>query len=116
MIEIKDSVFEPEVVRRRKEDVVEFLSGNTYFYKVFIYTQGKTMPYVDSITYFLHSSIENNVRTIKRKPSNEYCKIEIETPGIFKVKATISYKDGKVENVEHYLNFPKELKEFGIIK
>lgn len=116
MIEIKDSVFDPEIIRRRKEDISEYLKGNKYFYKVFIYAQGKTMPYVDSITYFLHSSIENNVRTIKRRPSNEYCKIEVETPGIFKVRATIYYKDGEVEHKEHYLNFSKELKEFGIIK
>jgi transcription initiation factor IIF auxiliary subunit len=55
-------------------------------------------------------------RTIKRKPSNEFCKIEIMTPGIFKVQIKIFFKDGKVEHREHYLNFAKELREFGIIK
>lgn len=78
------------------------------YYKVWIYLEGNDLPYVENVTYTLHETFKNPVRTVPRSPSNPNCTLVIWTWGVFLVKATIVDKQGFTYLVNHQLTYDKQ--------
>lgn len=107
-IEICDSVFEPGTTSKNtffKE------SGKRNLYKVWLYLEGMDLPYVESVTYFLHSSFPNPRTNIQRTPDNPNCSLIIWTWGIFTVKGTVVLKDGSKLDISHQLTYNISFKD-----
>lgn len=119
-IEVKDSCFDPDLprtpstkvyVRKRKRPLTDSSTteyGRTY-YKVWLYLEGRDLPYIESVTYTLHQSYENPIQTVRRTPSNPHCKLAIWAWGIFELKATLLDKKGFSYLVTRELTYHTEL-------
>ena len=108
-VQIKDTVFDPDLPRSAPKRVNVREQDGTTFYKVWLYLEGDDLPYVDYVTYTLHETFQNPVRTVRLTPSNPTCQLIIWTWGIFTVKATIVDKRGLTFEISHYLTYEREL-------
>lgn len=118
---IIDTVFDPDVYgiepypRIPPENVLDVRyhkSGSSSLYKIWIYLAGYDLPFVDNITYQLHSSFENPYRRVERNLTNPDCRLVIWTWGIFQINGTILDKSGRTYSISHHLNYGNLLKEF----
>lgn len=114
-IEVKDTVFDPNLPADspRKVHVRRGADGKS-LYKVWLIVSGYDLPYVQSVTYRLHSTFSDRVRRVRRSVSNPNCQLVIWTWGLFKVKVTIEDKSNRRFEVEHDLSYDKELQKPGI--
>ena len=107
-IEICDSVLEPESYSK---DILYKQSGNKKLYKVWLYLKGQDLPYVENVTYILHSSFHNPQKIVRRTPSNNNCSLVIWTWGLFIVKGTTLFKDGSKYEMSHSLTYSDSFNE-----
>ncbi len=109
-IEVKDSVFDPDLPRTSSSKIY-FRVGTDgkIYYKVWLYLEGNDLPYIKSVTYTLHESFREPNQTVRRTSSNPNCKLLIWTWGLFTVGATIIDKKGRTYKVSHELRYDKEL-------
>lgn len=105
-IELKSSLFDPHSSDQR---VLVRRTPSRPLYRVFLYLDGQDLPFVDSVTYYLHPTFNDPVRTVARTPSNPICKLEIWTWGIFAIEATIKDKTGARHQLSHYLTYDREI-------
>lgn len=109
-IEVKDTVLDPNLPADPLREIHFRKEGeDTYYYKVWLYLDGRDLPYVDSVTYTLDQTFPNPNRTVRRTPSNPNCQLVIVTWGLFTVTATIVDKKGFRYEVTHQLNYDREL-------
>ncbi len=80
-------------------------------YKVWIYLDGPSLPFVDRVTYVLHPTFPNPERTLARSLSNPNCEMVIWAWGVFTLKAVVEDKQGKLLKINHYLTFGRQLQE-----
>jgi len=106
-LEIKDTVFDPASDDTKR--VGARRDGKTLYYKVFLYLDGPDLSLVESVTYTLHKTFRDPVRTIRRTPSNPTCQLVIWTWGVFSVKADIVDKRGLTFRLSHFLRYESEL-------
>ena len=117
-VNIKDSILNPQ------ESIIG-ASSNAHFktniskndrtyYKVYIYLEGKDLPFVKRIKYKLHDTFRNPIRTIERTPNNPNCVLVIWTWGLFKIKAEIEDTIGNKFVVEHQLIYGQEINDENI--
>lgn len=122
-IEVRDSVFDlsiygldpfspitsdtPKIVYVRSK-------GSKPTYKVWLYLFGNDVPYVESVTYTLHATFSEPVRTIRRTLANPNCQLVIWTWGLFEVKAAIRDKTGGLQEIRHNLTYGRQLELPGI--
>jgi len=111
-IEVRDTVFDPDVPRANARVHFYKEDGKTIF-KVHLYLQGYDLPYIESVTYTLHETFLRPNRTVRRTPSNPNCKLMIWTWGLFVVKATIVDIKGFNYSLEHALTYDRELPPAG---
>lgn len=107
-IELCDSAFEPG---SNSKNTLFKESGKRNLYKVWLYLDGMDLPYVESVTYFLHSSFPKPRTRIQRTPNNPNCSLIIWTWGIFTVKGTVTLKDGSKLDVSHQLTYNISFKD-----
>ncbi len=112
-VEVKDTVFDPDLSRSVPQRVRVRRSGTTTLYKVWLYLDGRDLPYVESVTYTLHETFRNPNRTVRRKPSNPNCQLVIWTWGVFTIRATIRDKVGRTYSLVRKLTYDKELPKSG---
>lgn len=110
-IGVKDSVYDPN--SRRREVVVRRQPGKSSRYKVNLYLEGEDLPYVRSVTYELHPTFPNRIRTVERNATNPNCKLQIWTWGLFTVKAIVMDKRGQEYVFHHDLSYDQELSSDG---
>lgn len=114
-IYVVDSIHDPESSVR--DTVYTRSTGDSrLLYKVWLYLDGPSLPFVNKVTYHLHPTFPRPVQTIVRTPSNPNCKFTIWTWGIFTVRAVVEDKQGGLTEVEHYLTYDRELREPGLKK
>lgn len=109
-IEVRDSVFSPlSPAGPAEARVIRFRKGDKHpLYKVWIYLDGVRVPFVDRVTYALHSSFRDPLRTVARSPSNPNCALELWTWGIFDVGVTIWEKSGERSELVHRLTYDRD--------
>lgn len=111
-VEVKSSVFDPNLPPDhpgRKVYVMQSQDSRP-LYKVWIYLQGKDLPYVQRVTYRLHETFEDPVRVVERSPSNPNCELVIWTWGLFEVGVAIEDKSERIYETVHRLGYDEELK------
>ncbi len=109
-LEVKDSVLDPDSIdsKIRYQPLVQ---SERALYQVFIYLDGPALPFVESVTYILHETFPDRIRTVRRTPSNPRCKLEVRTWGTFEVIAEVLEKKGTSFRLIHPLTYDREIKE-----
>jgi transcription initiation factor IIF auxiliary subunit len=110
-ISIRDSLFDPSSDPASTERVVTVRKGDRPLYKVWIYLDGRDLPYFDRVTYQLHPTFPNPVHTVRRTISNPRCQIVIWTWGIFTVRGTVYDKQGRTYTLSHRLEYSRQLQQ-----
>ena len=113
---VKDSVFDPnlsadptQAARARHTVYVKFRDAQP-LYKVWLYLEGRDLPYVESVTYLLPQQLFDPAeRTVRRELTNQNCQLIIWTPGYFPVRASIRDKLGRVYDITRELSYGREL-------
>jgi hypothetical protein len=108
-LKVRDSLFEPGTSDRKvyldneKPDLV--------FYRVWLFLEGRDLPYVSRVTYHLHETFRDPVRVVPRTASNPNCALDIWTWGVFRVLALVEDKRGSTVELSHKLTYANQLKE-----
>ncbi|MGG8495025.1 pYEATS domain-containing protein [Tenacibaculum sp. TC6] len=116
-LRVKDSLFNPDERSIKGIDVAYYKKQNKEgitYYKVHLYIDGMDLAFVKKVTYILHKSFKNPVRTIERRPDNPHCKLILWTWGLFEIRVEIEDINGQKTELEHYLSYGKEIKEGNI--
>ena len=108
-IAVRDTVFNPNVSQGLERKVHVRERDGKYLYKVWIYLEGVELPYVQSVTYWLHHTFANPAQKVVRSVSNPNCQLIIWTWGLFTVRAEIEDKRGNIYEVSHELSYDKQL-------
>ena len=119
-IKVRDSAFDPDeygldpfdfkAPPGRKRIVHVDMSGSKPAYKIWLYLVGNDVPYVESVTYMLHHTFPDPVRTVRRTLENPQCQLVIWTWGLFEVRAVVTDKRGGRVELIHKLTYGKQLK------
>jgi transcription initiation factor IIF auxiliary subunit len=78
-------------------------------YRVHLYVEGPDLPYVRSVTYTLHPTFSDRVRTVTRSASNPNCLLTIWTWGVFEVGVRIEDKKGTTYDLTHAMRYGEEV-------
>ena len=111
-VEIRDTVFDPDT--SDKQVHVRQAKGGKPHYKVWLYIDGEDLPYVKKMTYILHPTFLDRERKVKRSMTNPNCQLVIWTWGIFAVRALLEDKRGEIYELDHMLEYDKQLEEEGV--
>jgi transcription initiation factor IIF auxiliary subunit len=107
-VQIKDTVFDPDAADQVQKVMIR-KRGQTTYYKVFLFLEGEDVALVESVTYILHKTFANPIRTVSRRPSNPNCQLVIWTWGMFTVRGKIVDKRGRTFEISHPLTYEKQL-------
>ena len=120
-LDVYDSLFNPyeEPVKGEKRKAyyrkIKNQKGQeTVLYKVWLCVDGPDLPFVDSVTYHLHPTFPNPVKTVMCSPENPKAAIHIWTWGIFTVEVTIKDIRGRLMETSHYLTYDRALRDENI--
>ena len=91
-IQVRNSLTDPGV--DNTAPIHYFKKGSTNFYKVWIFLEGRDLPYVDYVVYHLHESFNEPVRKIPRSASNPNCMLVTWTWGTFELVVEVVDKKG----------------------
>lgn len=113
-IKIKDSLFDPDGKNSSKQLIAHYRkdasrSDKTH-YKVFLYIEGKDVPFIKKVKYTLHKTFRNPVKIIERKPDNPHCSLILWTWGVFTVNIELEDMSGEKIYMQHYMNYGNEIK------
>jgi transcription initiation factor IIF auxiliary subunit len=108
-VQVKDTVFDPNLPPSTKIKVQVRKEDSTTYYKVWLYLEGEDVPWVESVTYILHETFRNPERTVRLTPSNPNCQLVIWTWGVFTVKAKILDKRGQTFEILYRLTYDRQL-------
>lgn len=82
--------------------------GQQYYdWRVFVDATPDLLDRIDRVTYFLHPTFPNPVRTVD-DPSTKFA-LDSSGWGEFKVRAQVHLKDGSTIEASHMLNLTQEL-------
>jgi hypothetical protein len=109
-VTLHDTVFDPDGGPQARTEVRyrQDRSGTT-LYKVWLYLQGRDLPYVQRVIYKLHPTFPNPERVVERSIRNPNCEIILWTWGLFEVTAIIEDKKGRLYELRHQLEYDREL-------
>ncbi|HEU4391766.1 MAG TPA: pYEATS domain-containing protein [Blastocatellia bacterium] len=108
-IKVVDTVFDPSLPPNAPRTVYVRRNPDAPLYKVWLYLSGYDLPYVQSVTYILHPTFTDPIRTVPRNVTNPNCQLVIWTWGLFEVAATIRDKQDRTFEIRHQLMYDKEL-------
>jgi hypothetical protein len=83
-------------------------------YKIWVYLEGPDLPFVDKVTYHLHSSFRNPTKVVRRTPSNTDCRLVLRTWGIFTIDTEIELQNGNIYELSHRLSYNEMFDRPGI--
>lgn len=120
-VRIIDTLFDPDkygpelsegAIRQLTPELSYHESDGSSLYKVWILLAGGDLPRVDSVTYRLHETFDNPIRTVQRNLTNQDCRITIWTWGIFQINATVLDKVGRTYSLSHQLTYGDVLSKY----
>jgi len=106
-INLRDSVYEPGATGGTI--LYDASLPDRARYRVWLYLDGPDLPYVKSVTYTLHPTFPDPVRTVPRSASNPYCAIAIWTWGTFDVVGDVEDKGGRRHVLKHNMGYDREI-------
>lgn len=80
-------------------------------YQVFLFLNGRDVPYVEFVQYVLHPSFVEPIRTVRRTPDNPTCKLAVWAWGEFPMNSVVRLKDGEELNIRHRFQFSSEVEK-----
>ena len=107
---IKDTAFDSD----RNDKVIYYrqtANQDQPLYKVWIYLDGPSLPFVKQVRYILHPTFADPERVVARTVANPNCELIIWTWGIFTVTARVEDKEGNSISLEHYLTYGQQLED-----
>ncbi|MEE9552966.1 MAG: pYEATS domain-containing protein [candidate division Zixibacteria bacterium] len=107
-IKIIDSAFDPDLESKKPKKIYYNNVGEKTVYKVWIFLEGKSLPYIKDVTYILHPTFADPIKTISRSSKNPRCKLEIWTWGLFQLRVKIRNKKGEVFEKTHNLTYNRD--------
>jgi transcription initiation factor IIF auxiliary subunit len=107
-LRVVDTVFDPSKSDRK---VYVKKSGDYTLYKVWLFLDGVDLPFVNYVTYQLHSSFRNPNRTVYRTVANPNCQLIIWTWGLFTVNVEVVDKSGVHYVFDHRMGYDRELEK-----
>ena len=113
-IEVRDSIFDPNLRPEDPRRVYVREQNGQSLYKVWVYLSGYDLPYVKSTTYILHSTFSDPVRRVRRTLANPNCQLVLWTWGLFEIRVKVEDKANRLYELVHMLNYDKELSKPGI--
>lgn len=114
-IKVVDTIIPP--YSSKKMGYIDKSSTNKNpYYRVWMYLEGPDLPYVEKVTYVLHSTFNNPLRSVNRTPANPNCSVDIWTWGIFTVKVIIEDKRGDTTVIHHRLMYDRLLNEVELVQ
>ena len=89
------------------DNVARSLGDNRWEWTVFIQGDPKMLSEISCVQYELHPSFPNRIRQVcDRGPDpNHPFPLTANGWGVFQIPVTITFKDGHVEKLTHYLHF-----------
>jgi hypothetical protein len=108
-LKVRDSLFEPGAPERKVH--LDSEGSQLVRYRVWLYLEGRDLPYVEQVTYHLHDTFEDPIRLVPRTASNPNCALAIWTWGIFEVWAVVKDKSGNTFELRHKLSYAEQLKD-----
>jgi len=113
-IQLRDSVLNPNKPATKAQTCIAHYrktgsANSQLLYQVWLYLEGKDLPFVDRVKYVLHDSFRNPVQVVERTTLNQNCSLAIWTWGIFWVKAEVEDVRGRVIKLDHYLTYGKQI-------
>jgi len=108
-ITVKDSVFDPNFPDSKDRKIHVHTENDLHFYKVWLFLDGRHLPYVRHVTYTLHPTFPDPVRIVRRTLENPNCQLILWTWGFFTVQVTIEDMRGGIYEMMHELSYGQEL-------
>ncbi|WKN42498.1 pYEATS domain-containing protein [Tunicatimonas pelagia] len=113
-IQLRDSVIDPNEPLKKSQTRVAYYrktasSNHQFLYQVWLYLEGKDLPFINRVKYILHDSFRNPVQLVERTTLNQNCSLAIWTWGIFWVKAEVEDVKGRIVQLDHYLTYGKQI-------
>lgn len=109
-VTLHDTLFDPDRSPQPHAEVrYRHDRSGTTLYKVWLYLDGRDLPYVQRVTYKLHPTFPNPERTVERSVRNPNCELILWTWGLFEVTAVIEDKKGQLYELRHQLGYDREL-------
>ena len=112
-LSIKDTAFDPD----SNDKVIYFRptqDENQPLYKVWLYLDGPSLPFVKQVKYILHPTFADPERVVPRSIANPNCELVIWTWGIFTVRAEVEDKQGNHISLELYLTYGQQLQDANV--
>lgn len=110
-VRVRTSCFDPDAKERRIAVREQPDVPDVPLYRIFLFLEGRDLPYVDSATYVLHPTFANPRRTVRRTPTNPACKLETWAWGEFPMQTEVSLKTGDTFKVRHQFAFSDEVEK-----
>jgi len=106
---IQDSLFDPSDPKAALGKTATYKKypgpDSKVLYKVWVFLDGRDMPFVQSVQYHLHPSFRNTQYQIDKSHSNPNFALVIWTWGIFNVKAEVTLISGEILVLNHLLTY-----------
>lgn len=110
---LKDSLFDPnspEALQEKKASYKKYsIPDAKMLYKVWVYLEGRDIPFVQSVRYHLHHSFRIPNYLVERNLRNPNFSLVIWTWGVFNLKAEINLISGETIMLSHYLTYGDEI-------
>ena len=110
---VKDSLFDPNNPSAVKEKQAAYKKRvdlkAKMLYKVWVYLEGRDLPFVESVRYHLHPSFRNPQYVVEKNLSNPNFSLVLWTWGVFNVKVEITLISGETVILDHYLTYGEEM-------
>jgi len=106
----RDSVLDPYDSSDDRPVFVRVRVGQKPRYRVHIYLEGPSLPYVERVTYILHPSFRNRERVRQRSMTNPNAKLTIWTWGVFSLQAWVEDRWGAVYEFHYSLTYGQEVR------
>jgi transcription initiation factor IIF auxiliary subunit len=107
-LRVMDTPYEPG----SQDRIIRFraLRGKSAtLYKIWVYLEGSSLPFVNKVTYILHPTFPDPERIVTRTITNQNCQLVIWAWGTFTLQAVVEDKQGKLTRLDHYLTFGEEI-------
>lgn len=106
---LQDSLFDPNDTKSMERNVATYKKfpgkDSKILYKVWVYLNGRDMPFVQSVKYHLHPSFQVSQYQIDKSYSNPNFSLVLWTWGIFNIKAEVTLITGEVLVLNHMLTY-----------
>jgi hypothetical protein len=104
-IRVVDTAVDPS----SDQKIISYRKGDKFpLYRVWIYLEGRDLPFVKRVTYQLHPTFNPREITVDRSAANPKCQIEIWSWGVFEIKAIVELKTEDLLELTHQLSYPRE--------